>query len=123
MNKANLQKHVDYCRGVLAGATPSPATFDMGHYYKEYGCGTSACFMGWTAFSFPEYIEACKQKGLVRPWLVVSEELFEIDCSGCTWYFLFAVDWPNDLEQAILRAEYLIEHDTPPENWDYELRL
>ena len=123
MNKENLQKHVDYCREVLKGTTSSPATFDMQNFYDDESCETSACFLGWTVFSFPYYMEDRREIHESCSWGETSDDLFWIKYASDYWKFLFSSDWSNDLEQAVLRAEYLIEHNKPPENWDYELRL
>lgn len=124
MNKDNLQKHVDYCRSVLTGATPKPATFYAKEYYIDNGCVKLGCLLGWTAFSFPYCFDKfIGGKSSPWRWSRLGKDLFNITPGGDHWFFLFGNRWSNDLEQAILRAEYLIEHDTPPGNWDYELRL
>ena len=95
----------------------------------KHQCGTAACALGW--FTKIEPItkdDICTMSfggvNTNRTFMKYSKKQFPaIDTTDQAWNFLFAGEWPSDIELFIERAEYYIMHGEADEDMMIEYDL
>ena len=132
MNRENIQKMIDTFKGLHHA--PLPEHPDKGfnmqwsnfvpRKYTQHGCGTAACFLGWTDIVFPKDEEYHPESGYaVCDDFDISVEDARTLCapqsdSGCR--FSFRLDPEKfTLEAAITVLERLLE--TGEVDWNYAI--
>lgn len=87
-------------------------------------CGTTFCLVGWFAQQdgYPKQYreeESNYDNKFTFDYLAYSADSLDIniDSQSLLWQFLFIDFWPNDLNQAKKRAQYLLDNDCnyPPD--------
>ena len=88
---------------------------DYHHIPNKITCGTSACVLGHSAQIF--------EKDAFEGWWNYSNRFFVNGLLENRRDFLFGNKWPNDVCQAIVRINYVIENGDCPKNWTYNDRF
>ncbi len=82
----------------------------------DLDCGTPACIAGHLTRYFPFSEDELQETAFADACETFSERCFSLN-EGESWDFLFGYYWPNDIEEAIARIDYVIEHGRYPENY------
>lgn len=96
---------------------------------RVHDCGTTACVLGWSTLSgYPELGALAHEgwlgymprvflaPGPTRPRRVGPGEL--ASTSTTVLSFIFNPGWPDDLEQAIARIDYVVKHGSVPAQFE-----
>jgi hypothetical protein len=127
MNIENLKRLREHIQ------TINPDTFKMRTFsadqYEVYGdceqdaidhnwCGTSACLVGHMTTIEPLTVDevSVENGGIFVDFVVYSYRVFDMeeDIDDSVWKFLFETEWSNDIDHAIKRLDYVIEHGEEP---------
>ena len=95
---------------------------EMGLTPQNWECGTSMCLAGHG----PE--AGIKVKGADECWSQYTKRVFGLDSAYRSsteplWEFLFAAYWPSNIQLALKRLDFVIEHQRAPHEWSREDRL
>ena len=86
---------------------------DMGSFYEDTSCGTSFCMLGdLYAEDHPNTPTA--EAG---QYIIYSSTTIGLRFMSREWEWLFDSYWPNDLDQAKARCNYVIIHGAAPEEF------
>ena len=98
----------------------------MTNFISETECGTTGCLLGWcpiegegelkTALDNPENWDKFGNRNLLN-FFRYSRNVFNI--TDEKWEWLFYSIWPNDIDAAIARIEYLLEYGEVPDEFCY----
>ena len=116
----NMQKLIDGLR-----ALPDDYDFfDMAQFAENSGlaktatpqhpCQSCMCIIGHgPSFGIPLIY------GDYNSWMIYSWRAFGFEEDDNNWKFCFHGDWPNDINQAIIRLE-MAQRGEIPDGWDYD---
>ena len=139
MNKENIQKAINYLE---ANYDDISTRFDMEHYRgnplgkyftekpgDEYlpVCDSVGCLVGHLTAIDADNFKDDNGRIHFNGW---SKRFFfddsdDADYVDDAWYFMFGSGWSrspetNTLQQGINRMKCMLEHEQPPEDWEYE---
>lgn len=125
MNKKNLKLAIEHMK------TVSKHNFDMSSWRQGQEptpeCSTVGCIVGHCTILSDTPLPRLLNGSINFPtWSYKFFDLNDSDLDDKIWNFLFSSSWSESqpsLKQAIRRMKYIYKHSTPPENWDYSLKL
>lgn len=103
---------------------------NMSKFKAENECGTAYCIAGRLAAldGYPDGYE--DEYGytvdgfdyIVYSYEKIGEEYCDYEEVSANWWFLFDQDWPNSLEDAKRRAQYIIDNGKIPDDFNGDVK-
>lgn len=106
----NMKIYADYVDGVKSFKGMS--LFDL---TVNNECDTCCCVLGHSPYALPHTLNTDNLECL--SWDEYCEYVFGIEGCSLLWDFLFSQRWPSNIQYAIERLDWVIEHHDQPDSF------